>query len=62
MRRDVGHAPAVWLIASEEEMWDQRRLVRQRLEVHSEVTDQRQFARVEVVRYVRNAAAKEAGP
>jgi hypothetical protein len=41
----------VWLIASEEEMWDQRRLVRQWLETQGEVTDQRSFARVEVVRY-----------
>jgi hypothetical protein len=51
MRRTVGSAPAVWLIASEEEMWDQRLLVRQWLETQGEVTDQQGFARVEVVRY-----------
>ena len=51
MRRAVGSAPAVWLIASEEEMWDQRRLVRQWLEMQGEVTDQQGFARIEVVRY-----------
>jgi uncharacterized membrane protein len=51
MRSAVGSAPAVWLIASEEEMWDQRRLVRQWLELQGEVTDQQGFARVEAVRY-----------
>jgi mannosyltransferase len=51
MRRAVGSAPAVWLIASEEEMWDQRRLVRHWLETQGEVTDQQGFARIEVVRY-----------
>lgn len=51
MRRAIGDAPAVWLIASEEEMWDQRRLVRQWLESQGEVTDQQDFARVEVLRY-----------
>jgi hypothetical protein len=51
MRRDIGNAPAVWLVASEEEMWDQRRLVRQWLEAWGEVTEQQGFARVEVVRY-----------
>ncbi|HSN76576.1 MAG TPA: glycosyltransferase family 39 protein [Anaerolineae bacterium] len=51
MRRDVGDAPAVWLIASEDEMWDQRRLVRQWLEAWGEETDQQGFARVEVLLY-----------
>lgn len=51
MRRDLSQATAVWLIASEEEMWDQRRLVRQWLATHGTVTDQQSFARVEVVRY-----------
>ncbi|MBE2235459.1 MAG: glycosyltransferase family 39 protein [Anaerolinea sp.] len=51
MRQTVGDAPAVWLIASEEEGWDRRRLVRQWLEEHGQVTDQQDFARVEVVRY-----------
>ncbi len=51
MRRDVGNAPAIWLLASEEEMWDQRRLVRQWLETWGEETDQQGFARVEVIRY-----------
>lgn len=51
MRRAIGNAPAVWLLASEEEMWDQRRLVRQWLAAQGETTDQQRFARVEVVRY-----------
>lgn len=57
MRRDLGNAPAVWLIASEEEMWDRRRLVRQWLETHGEVSDRQQLARVEVIRYAIRAMA-----
>ncbi len=51
LRRAVGDAPAVWLLASEEQMWDQRQLTRQWLETHGEITDQQDFARVQVVRY-----------
>lgn len=51
MRRAIGQAPVVWLLASEEEMWDQRRLARQWLEDRGEITDQQDFARVQVVRY-----------
>ncbi len=51
MRRDLGDAPAVWLIASEEELWDRRSMVRQWLEAHSDASDRQSFARVEVVRY-----------
>jgi uncharacterized membrane protein len=51
MRRAVGSAPAVWFVASEEEMWDQRRLVRQWLEAQGIATDQQEFARVEVLRF-----------
>ncbi len=51
MRRAVGNAPAVWLIASEEETWDQRRLVREWLETQGIATDQQEFARVEVLRF-----------
>lgn len=51
MRTAVGDAVVVWLLASEEEMWDQRRLVRQWLEAQGGATDQRGFARVEVVRF-----------
>jgi uncharacterized membrane protein len=51
MGRDIGQAPAVWLLASEEEMWDQRHLVRHWLEDRGEITDQQDFARVQVVRY-----------
>ncbi len=40
-----------WLLASEEEMWDQRHLVRHWLEDRGEITDQQDFARVQVVRY-----------
>jgi len=51
LRREMGDAPAVWLLASEEEMWDRRGLVRQWLANHGAVTDQQDFARVQVVRY-----------
>ncbi len=52
MRGEIGDARAVWLLASEEEMWDRRGLVRQWLAEHGDVADQQSFARVEVVRYV----------
>lgn len=51
LRREMGDAPAVWLLASEEEMWDRRGLVRQWLADHGAATDQQDFARVQVVRY-----------
>ena len=41
----------VWLIASEEAMWDRRGLVRGWLAAHGAVADQRQFRGVEVLRY-----------
>ena len=47
----VGDAPAVWLIASEEALWDSRGLTRAWLETHGEITDQQGWARVEAVRY-----------
>jgi hypothetical protein len=62
MRRDVGQAPAVWLIASEEEMWDQRRLVRQWLEARGSGTDQQAFARVQVVRYANKTRTDSTTP
>lgn len=51
MRRATHGAPAVWLIASEEALWDSRGLVRSWLAAHGQVTAAVQFTRVEVVRY-----------
>lgn len=52
MEQAVGDAPAVWLIASEEALWDRRGLTRQWLETHGHRTDSARFTRVEVIRYV----------
>jgi mannosyltransferase len=62
MRHDVAGTPAVWLIASEEEMWDQRRLVRQWLEAWGAATDQQAFARVQVVRYANKTRTDSTTP
>lgn len=51
MARATADAPAVWLIASEEEMWDSRGLVRQWLEQHGRTMDSAAFTRVRVDRY-----------
>jgi hypothetical protein len=44
-------ARAVWLIASEVPMWDQRELTRAWLLNNGTVTEQADFARVSVMRY-----------
>ena len=44
--------PAVWLIASEAEMWDRRGLVPAWLEAHGTRTEEADFVRVHVARYV----------
>jgi hypothetical protein len=42
---------AVWLIATETEMWDERELVKQWLDAHGERGEEAHFARVDVYRY-----------
>ncbi len=51
MAAAVSDAPVVWLVLSEEAMWDSRGLVRQWLDSHGQRTDDQQFQRVEVVRF-----------
>lgn len=51
MQRATQGAPAVWLIASEETLWDSRGLVRAWLTAQGQVTASAPFNRVEVVRY-----------
>ncbi len=52
MARGIGDAPAVWLIASEVPMWDERRLTEQWLEAHGTAQLRAEFTRVTVTRYV----------
>ncbi len=42
----------VWLVASEVEMWDERRLLEEWLNRHGQVTDRADFTRVTAIRYV----------
>ncbi len=42
---------SVWLVLSEEEMWDRRHLLRQWLDTHGTVTYHATFAQVEITRY-----------
>jgi mannosyltransferase len=51
MAQETAGSQAVWLIASEVPMWDQRELTRRWLSKNGEVTDQGDFARVSVTRY-----------
>jgi len=53
MQEMVGSQPAVWLIVTEMEMWDQRGLVRAWLEANMRRADEAHFARVDVYRYVK---------
>lgn len=53
----VAGAPAVWLVASEEALWDGRGLVRGWLESRGRRTDGAAFARVEVLRYALSEVA-----
>jgi hypothetical protein len=47
----VSGSRTVWLVATEAEMWDKRDLVRDWLEEHAVLADERQFVRVAVYRY-----------
>jgi mannosyltransferase len=51
MAEETNGARAVWLIASEAPLWDQRELTRRWLSERGRVTDQAEFARVSVARY-----------
>jgi len=51
MASDTAGVQAVWLIASEVSMWDERGLVEQWLAAHGTVTRHAEFARVSVTRY-----------
>ncbi|MCS6844999.1 MAG: glycosyltransferase family 39 protein [Caldilineales bacterium] len=51
MARSLQGASAVWLVASEAELWDRRGLVRAWLEAHGQVTHDRELTRVRVTRY-----------
>jgi len=48
----LGDTQSVWLVLSEPELWDQRGLVREWLDLHGRRTDEEAFARVTVSRYV----------
>lgn len=52
MARGLAGASAVWLVASEETLWDSRGLARAWLEAHGQVTHDQPFTRVRVTRYV----------
>jgi uncharacterized membrane protein len=51
MAAAVADAPAVWLVLSEEAMWDSRGLVRTWLDSHGSRTDDQHYQRVEVIRF-----------
>ena len=51
MAAALGDAPIVWLVLSEEDMWDSRGLVRKWLEDQGQPTDDQKFQRVEVIRF-----------
>ena len=51
MAAAVGDAPAVWLVLSEENMWDTRGLVRQWLDGRGQRMEDQQFQHVEVIRF-----------
>jgi len=51
MTRGTGDARAVWLIASETSMWDERNLTEAWLSGRGAITDHAEFARVAVTRY-----------
>jgi mannosyltransferase len=52
LAREVGSAPAAWLIASEAALWDQDALTQAWLEEHGTQTAHADFARVTVTRYL----------
>lgn len=45
------HLPGLWLVVSEEEMWDSRRLTRAWLDKHARLVNQASFTRVSVYYY-----------
>ena len=47
------HHDSVWLVATEVDMWDTRRLVQAWLETHMRLVEEAHFNRVDVYRYVR---------
>jgi hypothetical protein len=51
MAQRTAGSRAVWLIASEVSLWDQRELTQLWLSDNGEATDQADFARVSVTRY-----------
>jgi hypothetical protein len=51
MTQGLGDAPAVWLIASEAPMWDEKGLTEKWLADHGSAQDHAEFARVAVTRY-----------
>jgi mannosyltransferase len=53
MREMTAGHDAIWLIATETTMWDDRGLVHMWLEANAEQVDQVHFARVDVYRYVK---------
>ena len=54
MAQGTSGAKALWLIASETAIWDERRLTTQWLETHGTRADHADFARVAVTRYEMN--------
>jgi uncharacterized membrane protein len=51
LERAFANRHAVWLIASEMDLWDQRHLLQKWLGAHGTITDQAVFAQVQVIRY-----------
>ena len=51
MTRLVADAPAVWLVLTEESLWDQRGQVRDWLDSYGSQTDHQSYTRVQVIRY-----------
>lgn len=48
----------IWLVASEEDLWDDRRLVRNWLDTHMDLTDAAEFVHVRVYRYSRRSTVQ----
>jgi len=53
MREMTARYSAVWLVATETTMWDERDLVRAWLEVNAQRVDEAYFTRVDVYRYLK---------
>jgi hypothetical protein len=61
MTRLTADLTDLWLVVSEEETWDQRRLTRGWLDAHARLVDRASFARVDVYHYQFQPAIIEAG-